>query len=53
MSYQVRAGHHISITDQYLNYTKNQPSAQCRWCPYRTQMQENVFINPPPLEFAA
>lgn len=23
------------------------PSAQCRWCPYRRQTRENVFINCP------
>ena len=44
-SYQLKMGH--CLTGQYLSWTENRPSAQCRWFPYRTQMRENVLINCP------
>jgi hypothetical protein len=37
--YQLKTGHYLS--GQYLNWTKKRPTAQCWWCPYRTQTREH------------
>jgi ribonuclease HI len=39
--YQLKTGH--CLTAQYLNWTKTRPTAQCWWCPYRTQTREHCF----------
>ena len=39
--YQLKTGH--CLTAQYLNWTKKWPTAQCWWCPYRTQTREHCF----------
>jgi hypothetical protein len=43
--YQVETGH--CPTGQYLEWTRNQPTAVCWWCPYRVQTWEHVFKNCP------
>ena len=43
--YQLKTGH--CLTGQYLEWTGNQPTAKCWWCPYRTQMRDHVFKNCP------
>jgi hypothetical protein len=43
--YQVKTGH--CLTGQYLEWTKNQLTAKCWWCSYRTQTREHVFKNCP------
>jgi hypothetical protein len=39
--YQLKTGHRF--TGQHLNWTKKRPTAQCWWCPYRTQKREHCF----------
>jgi hypothetical protein len=39
--YQLKTGH--CLTGQYLNWKKKRPTAQCWWCPYRTQTREYCF----------
>ena len=39
--YQIKTGH--CMTGQYLNWTKNRPTPQCRWCRYRTQTRDHLF----------
>jgi ribonuclease HI len=39
--YQLKTGH--CLTGQYRNWTKKRPTAQCWWCPYRTQTREHCF----------
>jgi hypothetical protein len=41
--YQLKTGH--CLTGQYLEWTKNQPTAKCWWCGYKTQTREHVFKN--------
>jgi hypothetical protein len=35
------------VTGQYLGWTKNQPTAKCWWCLYRTQTRDHLFKNCP------
>ena len=39
--YQLKTGHYL--TGQYLKWTGNQPTAKCRWCPYRAQTREHLL----------
>jgi hypothetical protein len=39
--YQLKTGHCLS--GQYLNWTKSGPTAQCWWCPCRTQTLEHCL----------
>jgi hypothetical protein len=43
--YQLKTGH--CLTGQYLEWTKNQPTAKYWWCPFRTQTREHLFKNCP------
>jgi hypothetical protein len=43
--YQLKTGH--CLTGQYLEWTKNQATAKCWWCGYKTQTREHVFKNCP------
>jgi hypothetical protein len=43
--YQMKTGH--CPTGPYLQWTRNLPTAQCWWCPYRTQTREHIFKNCP------
>jgi ribonuclease HI len=39
--YQLKTG--PCLTAQYLNWTKKRPTAQCWWCPHRTQTRKHCF----------
>ena len=39
--YQLKTGH--CLTGQYLNWTRNRPTPECRWCRYPTQTREHLF----------
>ena len=39
--YQLKTGHCLS--GQYLHWTKNRTTRQCRWCRYRTQTRDHLF----------
>jgi len=39
--YQLKTGH--CLAGQYLNWTKSRPTAQCWWCPCRTQTREHCL----------
>ena len=39
--YQVKTGH--CLAGQYLQWTKNRPTAQCWWCRCQTQTREHLF----------
>jgi len=39
--YQLKTGH--CLTEQYLNWTKSWPTAQCWWCPCKTQTRDHLF----------
>jgi hypothetical protein len=43
--YQLKTGH--CLTGQYLEWSKNQPTAKCWWCLYRTQTRDHLFKNRP------
>jgi len=32
-----------ALPDQYLNWTRNQPTPECWWCRYPTQTREHLF----------
>ena len=40
--YQLKTGH--CLTGQYLNWKKGRSTAQCWWCPCRTQTQDHLFM---------
>src|SRR3978361_921106 len=42
--YQLKTGH--CLTGQYLEW-RNQPTARCWWCIYRTQTRDHLFKNCP------
>jgi hypothetical protein len=43
--YQLKTSH--CLTGQYLERTKNQPTAKCWWCGYKTQIREHDPKNCP------
>jgi hypothetical protein len=43
--YQLKTGH--CLTGHSLGWTKNQPTAKCWWCGYKTQTREHAFKNCP------
>jgi len=49
--YQMKTGH--CLTGRYLEWTKNRPTAQCRWCQCPTQTRDHLFKVCPEWEEAA